>query len=49
MNELKIPGGLQQFYIRTSLNPATRLQGRTLKDFYQYATPEQRQRLENAR
>lgn len=49
MTELAIPPGLQKFYIRTSQNPATRLGGRTLKDFYQYASPEQRQRLEGDR
>lgn len=48
MTELGIPPGLQKFYIRTGLNPATRLSGRTLRDFYLYATPEQRQRLERA-
>jgi hypothetical protein len=46
MEQLKIPPGLQKFYIRTSQFPETRLGGRTLKDFYQYATPEQIQRLE---
>lgn len=49
MDELAIPKGLQKYYIRTTMNPATRLGGRTLKDFYLYATPEQRQRLERAR
>ena len=49
MQELGIPPGLQKFYIRTTLNPATRLSGRTLRDFYNYATPEQRERMENAR
>jgi hypothetical protein len=49
MTGLGIPRGLQDFYVRTTMNPATRLGGRTLKDFYQYATPEQRQRLEDAR
>jgi hypothetical protein len=49
MTELKIPPGLQRFYIRTSLNPSTRLSGRTLRDFYLYATPEQKARMENAR
>ena len=49
MTELGIPAGLQRFYIRTSLDPTTRLSGRTLRDFYQYATPEQRERLEAAR
>jgi hypothetical protein len=49
MTGLGIPRGLQDFYVRTTMNPATRLGGRTLKDFYQYATPDQRQRLEDAR
>jgi len=49
MTELGIPAGLQRFYVRTTTNPATRLGGRTLKDFYLYSTPEQRERLENAR
>jgi hypothetical protein len=49
MQGLGIPKGLQDFYVRTTLNPATRLGGRTLRDFYLYSTPEQRQRLENAR
>ena len=49
MTELGIPPGLQRFYMRTTMNPATRLSPHTLKDFYQYATPEQRQRLEDAR
>jgi hypothetical protein len=49
MMALGIPTGLQNFYIRTGLNPATRLGGKTIKDFYTYATPEQKLRLENAR
>ena len=49
MTNLGIPPGLQKFYIRTTLNPSTRLGGRTLKDFYQYATPEERERLEGSR
>lgn len=49
MTELGIAPGLQRFYIRTSIDPATRLGGRTLRDFYLYGTPEQKQRLENAR
>ncbi len=48
MNELGIPGGLQKFYIGTTLDPSTRLSGRTLRDFYLYATPEQRARMERA-
>jgi hypothetical protein len=49
MEALGIHAGLQRFYIRTSQFPETRLGGRTLKDFYQYATPEQIRRLERAR
>jgi hypothetical protein len=49
MSQLGIPLGLQRFYIRTSMMPQTRIGGRTLRDFYLYATPEQRQRFENAR
>jgi hypothetical protein len=48
MTQLGVPPGLQRFYIRTSMDPATRLSGRTLRDFYQYSTPEQRERLLNA-
>jgi len=48
MTELDVPAGLQRFYIRTTQYPATRLKGRTLRDFYRYSTPEQRQRLERA-
>lgn len=49
MTALGIPDGLQRFYIRTTVNPASRLSTKTLRDFYKYATPEQRQRLEAAR
>jgi hypothetical protein len=49
MSALNIPPGLQKFYIKTSQFPETRLGGRTLRDFYLYATPEQRERLERAR
>jgi hypothetical protein len=49
MTELGIAPGLQRFYIRTSQNPATRLSPKALRDFYLYATPEQRDRLERAR
>jgi hypothetical protein len=48
MNELGIPSGLQRFYVRTTLNPSTRLSSKTLRDFYQYATPEQKARMERA-
>ncbi|MGB6534494.1 MAG: hypothetical protein WBF58_00860 [Xanthobacteraceae bacterium] len=49
MTELGIPRGLREFYVRTTLNPALRLSKRALDDFYQYATPEQRRRLESDR
>jgi hypothetical protein len=49
MTELDIPAGLQRYYSRVWANPGTRLSGRTLRDFYMYATPEQRARLENLR
>lgn len=49
MNELNIPAGLQRFYIRTSVNPSTRLSAKALRDFYLYATPEQRSRMERFR
>jgi hypothetical protein len=49
MKELGIPIGLQRFYLRTTLNPATRLSARALKDFYGYATPEQRDRFDRDR
>jgi hypothetical protein len=49
MVELGIPSGLQEYYIRTTMNPASRLSPKALDDFYLYATPEQRGRLERAR
>jgi len=48
MTELGVPSGLQRFYVRTTLNPATRLSTKGLRDFYQYATDEQKRRMENA-
>lgn len=48
MTELKMDRSFQQWVIRTTLNPSTRLSSRGLKEFYQYATPEQRDRFENA-
>jgi hypothetical protein len=42
MTELDIPQGLQRFYIKTTLNPATRMSPRAVRDFYLHATPEQR-------
>lgn len=49
MNELGIPSGLQRFYVRTTMNPAMRLSPRSLKDFYQYATPSQQMRMDRIR
>lgn len=49
MNELQIPAGLQRYYVRTTLNPALRLRGRTLRDFYNQATPDQIRRFEEQR
>ena len=49
MNDLQIPAGLQRFYVRTTLNPAMRLRGRTLRDFYNSATPDQIRRFEEQR
>jgi hypothetical protein len=48
MTELDIPQGLQRFYIRTTLNPATRMSPRATRDFYLHATPEERARFERA-
>jgi hypothetical protein len=48
MTELDIPQGLQRFYIRTTLNPATRMSPRAVRDFYLHATPEQRLRFDRA-
>lgn len=49
MAELGIAPGLQRYYMRIWANPSTRLSPRTLRDFYMYATPEQRNRLEAIR
>jgi hypothetical protein len=49
MTGLGIPAGLQRYYLRVWLNPATRLSPRALRDFYLYATPEQRRRMEGFR
>jgi hypothetical protein len=48
MTELDIPQGLQRFYIKSTLNPATRLSPRATRDFYLHSTPEQRERFERA-
>lgn len=40
------PSGMQNGLIRNAKDPAGALRGRTLLDFYQYATPEQKRRFE---
>ena len=45
MIELGIPEGLRDFYMRTTINPATRLSPRAIEDFNLYATPEERERF----
>jgi hypothetical protein len=49
MRDLGIPPGLQNFYVRTTLNPAARFSPRAIQQFNQYATPEQRARFQRAR
>ena len=49
MKVIGVPVWTQRGLIRNALNPAGELCDRMLLDFYQYATPEQRQSLENAR
>ena len=46
MQELQIPPSLQQFYIRTTLEPVSRLTKRKAGEFYSYATPEEKARFE---
>jgi hypothetical protein len=48
MTALGIPTCLQRFYFRTTLYPATRASGPTLREFDQCSTPEQEERVENA-
>jgi len=42
MTALSIPSGLQNYYIRTTLNPASKESGKTAKEALQYMTPEER-------
>jgi hypothetical protein len=49
MTAIGVPAWMQKGLIRNADNPAAALRGRTLRDFYQYSTPEQRERLERAR
>ena len=48
MTDLGIAPGLQRFYVRTTLNPATRVSASAARNFYRYATPEQRARFERS-
>jgi hypothetical protein len=45
MTELSIPPGLQRYYIRVAINPASRLTPRKLQDFYRAESPEEQQRF----
>jgi len=49
MTGLGMDAGYQKWVIKTTLNPATRIGAKALRDFYRTATPEQRARFENAR
>jgi len=49
MRDLGIPPGLQNFYLKTTKNPTTRLSPRAVQDFNRYATPEQRERFQRDR
>lgn len=49
MNALRVPSRMQHGLIRNAQNPSGALRGRTLRDFYQYGTPEQIERFEGAR
>jgi hypothetical protein len=45
----RVPPRMQNGLIRNANNPAAALRGRTLRDFYQYSTPEQQERMDRAR
>ena len=49
MTELDINQGLQRWYIKSTLNPATRLSPRAMRDFQLYSTDEQKARMGRAR
>lgn len=49
MTDLGIPKGLQNYYVKTTLDPSRRLSSRALRDFNLYATPEERARMERFR
>ena len=46
MQELNVPQTLQNYYIRTTISPESRMSSRKVRDFYLTATPEERKRLE---
>ena len=46
MQELGIPPGLQNYYIKTTENPSARMTKRQMQDFMRYATPEQQREFE---
>lgn len=49
MTELDVPVKLQNWYIKSTLNPATRLSPRAMRDFNLYSTDEQKARMNRAR
>ncbi|WP_407160170.1 hypothetical protein [Bradyrhizobium sp. STM 3557] len=49
MRAIGVPDGMQRGLTRSAIDPASSLRGRTLLDFFQYATPEQRARFERRR
>jgi GNAT superfamily N-acetyltransferase len=49
MRELNIKPGLQQFYVRSTLNPAARFSPKAIQQILRGATPEQRERFQRAR
>jgi len=46
MTELGVDPKLQEYYVRTTINPQSRLSAGQLKKFLQYATPEERARMQ---
>ena len=49
MTQLGVPVGLQNFYVRTTKNPATKLSGRALRDFEQMASPDEKATMQQQR
>jgi hypothetical protein len=46
MEDLGIAPSMQRFVVKTTLNPATRFSPKIVRDFYRYASPEQKARVE---